>query len=255
MIVAGRGSKVHGKTQHYKYFHVEKSPSIKLFLDYLTDLDGGKRGVSGANQYAVDVSKFLYFASPSKKHINWFTIMQPDVIKDYIRLLTKDGIGKSGILHKIGCLRMAIEFLMLEADLDSSARTELEKTKARLQKWTSVLRKETVGDRMRKEQEHADNPVSMDSVTQLMDNSTADTFEEMTRKTSRVPLENRITMVASYLLAVIMFGNSQRPGSVIQMTVDEYRKRSQQTEDGKTYTIIKVRLSILSRSDQNLLAI
>ena len=199
----------------------------------------------------MDVSKFLYFACPSEKHINWFKIMEPHVIKDYIKLLTKDGIGTCGVLKKLDCLRMAIEFLILQADLDSSARTELEKTKARLKKWTSVLRKETVGDRIRKEQENADNPVSMDSVTKLMDNSTTETFEEMARKASRVPSDNSITMVASYLLAVMIFGNSQRPGSVMQMTVDEYRKRTQHTEDGETYTIVKVRLSIFSRSDQH----
>ena len=213
MLVAKRHSKVHGKTQHYKYFHLEKSPSIKLFLDHLTSLDGGKKGISEANQVTVDVSKFLYFACPSEKHINWFKIMEPHVIKDYIKLLTKDGIGTCGVLKKLDCLRMAIEFLILQADLDSSARTELEKTKARLKKWTSVLRKETVGDRIRKEQENADNPVSMDSVTKLMDNSTTETFEEMARKASRVPSDNSITMVASYLLAVMIFGNSQRPGT------------------------------------------
>lgn len=243
VLVNARGLKVHGKTQHYKYFHEKKSPSLKLFVKHLTDMDGGKRGESHAHQVAIDVSKFLYFACPSKTSINWCKLMDPLAMKEYTKQLSKDGIGTSGILSKLDCLRLAIEFLLLEADLTAAANTQLEKTKARIKRWTSVLRKDKVGEQMRKEQENADHPVDMECMTRLMDTSTTKMFEEMARKATRVRLESSITMIAAYLFAIMMFGNSQRPGAVVHVTVDEYEKRTNHTEDGETFTIIRVSLS------------
>ena len=137
-------------------------------------MDGGRRGFRHSKQVAIDVSKFLYFTSPSNTVVDWFKIMDRQAIKAYTDRLRKDGIGDSGILDKLNYLKLAVNFLLLEADLDNSARTELNKIRKRLLTWTAVV---TVGDRLRKEQEKADNPVSMDSIMTLMHESTTDKYE------------------------------------------------------------------------------
>ena len=50
-----------------------------------------------------------------------------------------------------------------------------------------------------------------------------------------------INMVAHYMMAVMLFTNSQQPSAVQNLTLTEYENRKQITEDSKTHTIHKVR--------------
>ena len=75
-----------------------------------------------------------------------------------------------------------------------------------------------------------------------MEDSTAELIEELVgNAVSGIDLlNNEKDIVVSYLLAVLMYGNSQRPSAVTNITMAEYKKRKPYTEGGKNYMVLKV---------------
>ena len=83
------------------------------------------------------------------------------------------------------------------------------------------------------------NPPNIGGIRELIENrATRLSLLELSRDTVS---NMEIKMVAYYMMAVMLFTNSQRPSAVQNITLTEYENRKQITEDGKTYTIHKVR--------------
>lgn len=95
---------------------------------------------------------------------------------------------------------------------------------------------------MRREQEQIESPPDINGMTKVMEDSTAELIEELVgNAVSGIDLlNNEKDIVVSYLLAVLMYGNSQRPSAVTIITMAEYKKRKPYTEGGQNYTVLKV---------------
>ena len=230
-----------GSTAHYAQFDTESTKSLKLFRSYLESLDGGEKSISEVKQCAVDVSKYLCFASIDR-YVNWHAIMDADKIKAYLQKLTDDGIKIDGRIEKLERIRYALSFVLVEADLTEENRKTVETVSLRLKKWQSVMRKSRIGNQMRREQEQANNPPEISCVGELLDNTAASKIEEIVADAAAgkdLPLL-LINKVATYLLAVLLYGNSQRPGAILSITMQEYENRIQYRDGDESYTLLKV---------------
>ena len=96
---------------------------------------------------------------------------------------------------------------------------------------------------MRREEENAENPPDISGVRSLMEDRATSKMEAIITRAieGHIVSNTEINMVAYYLLAVMLFSNSQRPSAVQNLALKEYQNRREITEDGKTFTIYKVR--------------
>ena len=242
-IVSSGRSETKGRTFHYKYFSVPDSTSLRSFYRYLRGLDGKRRSPREAKQISIDLSKYLYYASNGST-ISWECLVKPNTIERYLNRLEADGIGHGGRLTKLQRIGMGINFLLVGTEISETEMHQLTKMEKRIKTWESVLRKEQQEYRMEREQELAENPADITGFQMLFENSNMQAIEDLVSEAALEGgfLSNKeINMVASYLFALLMYGNSQRPGPVLGLTTEMYMKRKTAVEDGATYTIVKVK--------------
>ena len=225
-----------GSTAHYTYFH--RTRSLSMFVSYLTSLDGGERSKTMARQYAADLSKYLYFASECAK-VKWTAVADAQKIKSYLEQLTNDGIHTSGQINKLAAIRHGIQYCLLEGIGGESLKSNLS---SRLKNWMRVMRKTRTGEQMRREEELSESPPDISSVGIIMSDTVNRIFEGLVQPATAgetLSVADEDTLV-SFLLAVLMYGNAQRPAAVLNANIDDYRKRRTMTDEGETYVLIKV---------------
>lgn len=82
-----------------------------LHCRFLGSLAGGSKKISQQKEMAVDLSKFLRFASTDDSvDINLVSCMK--AIEDYVAELQKREIGPSGIIAKLNVLCYAQTFIL-----------------------------------------------------------------------------------------------------------------------------------------------
>ena len=202
-------------------------------------MDGGKKSDREAKQCITDVSKYLYFAS-KKNIVDWTAIYNARKLKQYLDKLTDDGIQVEGQLTKLERIRYALLFLLRETETSREQKSMLSDMEQRLKKWESVLRKGRASKQMRREQDMSENPADVSGVAQLSDESVVEKVEELVANSEELSNKEK-DVVASYLLESLLFGNSQRPAAVLNLTMDEYHTRKEYTDsEGCHYVQFKV---------------
>ena len=68
----------------------ENHPDIKMFRDYLTEMDRPQV----AKMIAKDISKFLYYAN--KDEVDWWKLIERKTVYDYFETLKDDKLGLRG---------------------------------------------------------------------------------------------------------------------------------------------------------------
>ena len=241
-VVMSSRKKTRGKTFHYKHFSVLDSPSLSMFLRFLKQLDGGEKSERESMQCAVDLSKYLYFGSKSSA-VDWECLINAVTMRRYLDQLVEDGIGYAGQLTKLQRIEQGIQFLLVETELTENQRNKLMLMQTRIKKWQKVKRKKQEGHRMHREQELAENPAEMTGYEALFQDSSVEAIESIVSDATEEGsylTNSQINIVASWLFAAMMYGNSQRPGAILGMTTEMYEKRKKVIKEGVTYTIIKV---------------
>lgn len=240
VVVASR-SKTKGRTFHYRHFCVDSTPSLRMFCRYLQRLDGGRKNKREAVQCTVDLSKYLYFAT---KTLNWQHLLDAPQIERYLARLNADGINFPEQLTKLQRIGYGIKFLLLKTDVDDSQINQLTLMQARLKSWETVIRKKSESHRLEREQELAENPADMTGYELLFQESSLEAIESLVSEAAQEGsylTDSQINLVALWLFAALLYGNSQRPGPVQNLTIEMYRNKKTFVDKGVTYTIIKVR--------------
>ena len=124
VIVHSKRKPKRGSTANYTFFHLDRTPSLKMFQSYLMSLDGGERGQDLSRWHASKLSKFLYFASQCTR-VNWMAIKDADKLKAYLKKMTIDGINVGGQMEVLASIRHGIQFCLLEGDMSDSIKNEL----------------------------------------------------------------------------------------------------------------------------------
>ena len=241
VIVRPKRTKSAGSTAHYTHFHIDRTRSLSTFVSYLTSLDGGERSDTIARQYAADVSKYLYFVSQCAK-IKWSAVTDAQKIQSYLEQLTSDEIHVSGRINKLAAIRHAIQYCLLEGIGGESLKSNLILMNDRLRNWMKVMRKTRTGEQMRREEELSESPPDISSVGIIMSDTVNRILEGLVQPATAgkaLSASDQDTLV-SFLLAVLMYGNAQRPAAVLNANIDDYRKRKTMTDEGETYVLIKV---------------
>ena len=158
--------------------------------------------------------------------------------------MTDNGIEVDGQIEKLERIRYALSFVRDEfiEGCDERTKQDIAIMKERIRKWQSVMRRSRTGNQIRRE-EHAENPPDIGGVSVLMEDRATSKMEAIVARAveGHIVSNTEINMVAYYMMAVMLFTNSQRPSAVQNLTLNKYQNRKQITEDGKTYTIYKVR--------------
>ena len=241
VIVRPQRKIVEGTTASYTYFHLDKTRSIRMFVSYLMSLDGGKRSESIARQYASNLSKYLYFASQCA-NVKWKAIVDREKIDSYLEKLTSDGICVSGRTDKLASIRHGIQYCLLVGIGGQSLKCDLIEMDNRLKNWMKVMRRMRNGEQMRREEELSESPPDITSVSIVMSDSIIGIFVGLVHPATKgesISISDEETLV-SYLLAVLMYGNAQRPAAVLNADIEDYRKRKTVTNEGDSYVLIKV---------------
>lgn len=111
-----------GSTKHLPRFDIDAEPLLLDFIDNLISFDGGAHSLTEAKQIAIDISKFMAFADPTRA--KWSGLINVDKMKDYIQKLTTDGIGPDGLTTKTNRLTLAVKYGIRVKLLDSIAARE-----------------------------------------------------------------------------------------------------------------------------------
>lgn len=249
VIVQPSRTVIPGKTAHYAYFDLDRTPSLQLFQSYLTSLDGGERSPTIARQYASNLSKFLCFASKGT-NVRWMSIINAELIKSYLDKLTRDGVGISGQIEKLASIRHGIDFCLLEGRMEQSLKADLVTMNGRLKNWMTVMRKTKTGEQMRREEELSENPPDITAVSTVMSDAVARIFEGLVNPAAsgkKLSISDEDTLVA-YLLTVLMYGNAQRPAAVLNATMEDFSKRRTISDEMESYILLKVGVLSLLRA-------
>ena len=101
-------------TRHYERYDMNH-PTLLDFQAYLTGVDGGARGEKTAAEMAVDVSKFLYYASGSSSPSpSWQRLTNRYPLLGYLEKLKCSSVGPEGRLGKLDARCCIERFLKVE---------------------------------------------------------------------------------------------------------------------------------------------
>ena len=191
-----------------------------------------------ANRIAIDVVKF-FNSIPDAKHTD--IILNTSTLVEYIHTLKERDLVPSTIIDKLRNLRLCIEYLSTyKLAIDSTTTSsKCEETIKWLQKRAKILRKDVrvqqFSNALKGENEvdNASNPKEFWSNTEVKRE-----VHTILKKAETSDLTNNEHLtVLSYLAAILMYKNSQRPGVVENMTISEFQQRRDQ---GNSKVLIRV---------------
>ena len=81
---------------------------------------GGNRGESAAKQIVTNVGKYLYFLSPMAVKVEGLLLHEK--VMSYIKSTEEQGVGCSGVLHRIDAHSLAVRYLLLTVENDEVLR-------------------------------------------------------------------------------------------------------------------------------------
>ena len=212
-------------TRHFPMFVLNEGQPIDDFLSWLQTADGRNRTLKEASQIAVDVSKALHFVS---KVFSWESLINQRSLREYLDTCKRAGVGPKGLQTKCERLVTALMYLKLEkTDVrDVRRRAELEATTERIEAWKKVYRlkgKEVAAYNMAKD---VDKQWDLGELTAIV--RCEDVWEDFeTTVANPHPADSDPKLATAAISAMLLFGSAQRPGAVLEATVDEYASARQ----------------------------
>jgi len=209
--------------------HPQESKFLIELRDFATSKHGRSRSMNEARQISLEAGRFLYHANPS--HLDEKTLADASALDRYLRVLEEGGATSSTLNAKVSRLSVALQFMSLRAGPE--VLPEVDRTQMFMKNWRAVYGKEArrvnrehLGDR-------SEQPVNFEGTTLFI------SWPEMKRlarslisnvQASKPVKNSEIRSTIIWLAGALMLSNHQRPGAVVNVTIDEYR-------DAKTTTI------------------
>ena len=206
-----------GSTKSYPRYNIDKEAIILAFIENLTSFDGGKRSIAEARQIAADVSKYLAFCN--RVSCTWESLVNRDKMKQYITKLEKDKIGVDGILTKIDRLQTAFNFAVREKCLNLTSQ-QFATISDQISQWKATYRKSKPSIQIEREMRTKIDPQALQKVQSFLENEAIQIKISEIIEKSTFSASDTNTLVA-YLFCVLTYGNWQRPGAAINLTLKE----------------------------------
>ena len=233
-----------GGTRNYPRFENDH-PTLVHFQRHLTGVDGGARCAKTALEMAVDVSKFLRYASgPSAPSPIWQRLTERDQLLGYLDKLGRSSVGPEGKLSKLDALCCALRFMKVEVlfgeeseglHLRASHMLEL------IAGWKSTLRKQKRKLRKKRLQELSCQDLKLEEINELLENTALwQEFDNTCTRTKQgeTLAKERLNQCSVTLAASILYKNWQRPGAIANATLEEFSAcKLMQQKDGKAPSV------------------
>jgi len=229
----------HG-TRHYPSYNINTEPSLVRFVSFLQTLDGKNREKHIAIQIAIDVSKYLKFASPESPNPDFEQLANDEKLSEYSELL-KTNIKAAGVTQKLERLEEALHFYRVRIVKDTQSHLYVRAMKASesLSRWRQTLRKQRDIDNVRLLEEQSECQASMDDTTSCLKCEKAWDFFKMQidMAENERPCNAKDLDIATHLLAyAVMVHSFQRPGAVTNLTLTEFH-RMKSTKEGERWVL------------------
>ncbi len=206
--------------------------------------EGGSKTALASEQETIDLSKFLFLADNKSCDITNITRM--DNITIYLNELKKSGVGPSGQLSKLITLQHALHMLVSQIPPDGATADQLKLPsymkviELKLGGLMKSLRKEGTVIRKRKRDLFDTETNDHQKVITFLGNKKLLTqFQALANKDTLTAWEQ--LNLRRYLVCKLVYENSQRTGTVINMKLEELaRARCHTTSDGRIMFVYKV---------------
>ena len=214
--------------------HPLDSKFLSDLRDYITSKHGRSRSKSEAQQICLETGRFLYHSNSSS--IDEMALVDAGALDAYLTALERHGASSSTLSAKVARLRVALEFLSLK--IDSQFLPEVDRMKTFLKNWGSVYGKEARRLNRERLEDLSETPVNFEGATLFISCPEMRSLSRsvINKAKASQPLKGSDTRsVVIWLAGALMLANHQRPGAVVNATLDEYKQAKLTTIGRCTY--------------------
>ena len=229
----GRGRAATRRLGRFESSH----PELATFKSHLMGLAGKKRTEKSAESIVRDISKILYFHN--EKELQWENITNREKLLQFMNKLDGMKVGPEGQLTKLERVCELYRYLKRTKRDDPELTTKIRESEEDIEQWKKTLRGEKQVLQAKRMEEASEMDMSLEDITAVVDSPEmwarfSDTVARI-KDGEEVP-ENDLKLAMTSVMLAIKLKSFQRPGAVMNCTVNEYRNA---TKSGDT-TIIKV---------------
>ena len=231
-------------TRKYPRF-APTNPYLQRLKAHFISRHGKGKSESEATQVVTDISKFLFFYNP--KQICPDGLLERKVLDAYVSKLEADGVGPSGITSKLTRLQQGLDFHIIDAELDVAEDQRYRKAqvvKTSIKNWKSTLSKEISKTRSTKLEALSEEAPSFESISCFTENlELRDVYQDVLQdiEQGREVSEPHLSHCTAWVAGRTLYFNAQRPGAVINLTLEEAEEAKSSEEGGQTYLVAKVK--------------
>ena len=214
-------------------------PFLADFKHYLMSRHGRSRSDREAKQIVTACARYLAYAGPvlDKTHL-----YDPTKLDTYLRSLNDQG-KKASTQHSTLCrIQQGLKYVLLS--LDPAATIEAQKCQSLVSNWLSTLGKEVrkekrvhleeMSDRGRAALSEIDMFARCPAMIKAMQSAVAKV------KAATPVLQPDLRQLTVWLAGCLMHSNAQRPGAIINATIDEYNRATVEVIGREPYKTIVV---------------
>ena len=225
----------HGGTRAMPRFNIDDEPDLQAFETWLQGVEGKERTPKAAREITTDVSKFLRFCAPTRKHPRWEDLCNKDNVLNFLAELERCGMGPDGRLTKLDNLQTGLRFVRLHilgGKPNSNYPGVYEETYT-MEELVSTYKRSIRKKKMKKNEERlaelSETPLELSEISKIVDcQPMLDDLHDLVRVaevTGELDEEQlgRTTMI---LAALLLYKSWQRPGAVCNATLHEFRGAS-----------------------------
>ena len=219
---------------------VDGDTFLRNFGDYLESPVGGAKKGKAARQVVVNVRKYFDHFGPGKIHPERLLQLKP--VPPFIEGIREEGIGSSGVLHRLDAHALALKYLNFVSEEEGMA--------ARVQRCTDFLRtfrKSFHTEKVAREREgieaKAYAPPDLSGVDRFLSDATIG--EEFFETAERILASDSITkseynICLAIVAGRVLYSNGQRPAAITGAKLSEYFAAFKAEKKGERYAIIRV---------------
>lgn len=228
-----------GVTKRWPSF-AENEPFLASLRDYLTSQHGRSRTEKESRQISMEVGRFLHFAQPQS--LQELLLIDVACLDRYLRVLEENNVPSSTLVAKLSRLRVAIDFL--SPSLEPEQLCHVKKVKGVLKNWRSVLGRDVRLANRERLEEMSENPVTLEGSHAFL------SCQELKYLVSRLIAQPKkkqevksteLRSAVIWLAGSLLLGNHQRPGAVVNATLEEYQSAKLMTFGRWQYETFYVR--------------
>lgn len=214
------------------YTHSDSKTSTifdnKTFTSYLMAAEAKDKDV--ATRISDDATKFFNNVTHSSTSSYVDVILNTSCLMEYINMLQQQNLAPSTIIDKLRNLRLVIDYIGCKENAtmtDKELGCKCEVVQKWLQKRSKALRKDLrmqkFANAIKGEQDvqNADDPTKFIIDADVQN----EIFRILAKSETEVISKNEHNTVIAYLAATIIYKNSQRPGVIENMSIEEFECR------------------------------